>query len=157
MTYVLDTNCFIVTGHYYPDQFPSFWQRFNKDVKSNKIISVREVYRELDNAATKTHLIKWMNTHKGIFSTPKAVETDFISEIFLVQHFQNLINEKIRLGGGLCADPFVIAKAKSINGCVVTEEDDQKQNAPNIPNICRRFNIDFTNLEGLMKREKWRF
>lgn len=158
MTYVLDTNCFIVTGHYYPDQFPSFWMKFNQAVDVNKIVSVREVFRELDNAATEPHLVNWIKTHKDIFPAPKSIETEFVQTIFSVKkHFQNLIKEKIRLSGGLCADPFVIAMAKSINGCVVTEEDAEKLNAPNIPNICRHFKIDFTNLQGLMKREKWKF
>jgi len=47
--------------------------------------------------------------------------------------------------------------AKTIDGCVVTEEDSEKPNAPNIPNICRNFSIDFTNLQGFMERENWKF
>lgn len=95
MTYVLDTNCFIVTGHYYPDQFPSFWMKFNQAVDVNKIVSVREVFRELDNAATEPHLVNWIKTHKDIFPAPKSIETEFVQTIFSVKkHFQNLIKEK---------------------------------------------------------------
>ena len=52
--------------------------------------------------------------------------------------------------------PFIVAAAKVINGCVVTEES-KKPNAPNIPNVCEYFNIECTNLQGFMEREGWKF
>ena len=30
MAYVFDTSSFIVMGHYYPEQFPRFWEKFNQ-------------------------------------------------------------------------------------------------------------------------------
>ena len=48
MAYVFDTNSFRVLGNYYPDQFPTFWERFNRAVTDGKIVSVREVRRELE-------------------------------------------------------------------------------------------------------------
>ncbi len=80
----------------------------------------------------------------------------FISQIFSVQHFQNLVGKKQRLKGTPVADPFIIACAKIKNGCVITEEA-FKPNAAKIPNICKYFNVDCTNVEGLMQREGWRF
>jgi len=102
MTYVLDTNCFIVTGHYYPEQFPSFWRKFHHAVDVNKIISVREVFRELDNAATIPHLVEWLKVHKDVFRTPKSIQTDFVKTIFSVRHYQNLIMKKYD-----CLEDFV--------------------------------------------------
>lgn len=55
MVYVFDTSSFIVIGHYYPKQFPSFWDEFNQSVEIGKIISVREVLRELDQDANAPH------------------------------------------------------------------------------------------------------
>lgn len=156
MTYVLDSNCFIVTGHYYPEQFPGFWKEFNQAVSASKIISVREVFRELDNAATEPHLVNWIKEHKDIFRSPKSIETEFVKTIFSVRHYQTLVNEKIRLSGGVCADPFVIALAQTINGCVVTEEKEKPKSAK-IPNICKHFNIECTSLQGMMEREEWKF
>ena len=72
MAYVFDTNCFIVIGHYYPDQFPSFWEKFNQAVENGKIISVREVRRELDRNAAEDHLVEWIELHKNIFVTPTS-------------------------------------------------------------------------------------
>lgn len=60
------------------------------------------------------------------------------------------------LVGDPAADPFVIARAKIIGGCVVTEEK-LKPNAAQIPNVCDHFGIDCTNLEGLIEAEGWQF
>lgn len=156
MVYVFDTSSFIVIGHYYPQQFPSFWDKFNQLVDFEKIISVREVFRELDQEASVDHLADWIKQHRNIFTTPNAAATQFVSRIFSIPHFQALVNEKNRLAGRPCADPFVIALAKVIKGCVVTEEK-EKPNAAKIPNVCRHFGVDCTNLQGFMERESWSF
>ena len=80
----------------------------------------------------------------------------FVGDIFSVQHFQMLVNKKARLKGLPCADPFIIARAKVINGCVVTEEK-RTPNAAKIPNVCEHFGVEYTNLQGFMKKEGWTF
>ena len=122
MVYVFDTSSFIVIGHYYPKQFPSFWNKFDETVDIGKIISVREVFRELDQDASTSHLSDWTEHHKSIFMIPNTAATQFVSTIFSVSHFQTLVSEKNRLAGRPCADPFIIALAKVMNACVVTEE-----------------------------------
>lgn len=156
MAYVFDTSSFIVIGHYYPQQFPSFWDKFNQAVEATKIISVREVFRELNQAASTPHFATWIERHKNIFMIPNAAATQFVSTIFSVPHFQTLVSEKKRLAGRPCADPFIIAWAKVIDGCVVTEEK-ERPNAPKIPNVCQHFGVDCTNLQGFMEREGWTF
>lgn len=81
---------------------------------------------------------------------------DFVSEIFKIQHFQTLISNKARLYGKPVADPFVIAKAKAISGCVVSEER-YKENSAKIPNVCEHFKIPCISLEEFMEKENWRF
>ncbi len=156
MAYVFDTNCFIVIGHYYPEQFPSFWEKFNQTVESDKIISVREVRRELDINAAEDHLIKWIKLHKNIFVTPSPAVMRLVNEIFSVPHFEASLPDRTRLGSTPFADPFVIAQAKAMNYCVVTQEN-KKPNAARIPNICEHFDVDWTNLQGFMEREGWTF
>ena len=156
MVYVFDTNSFSVLGNYYPERFPRFWEKFNQYVADQKIISVREVYQELDQWERFSHLSDWIKDHKGIFVIPSAQETLFVSTIFSVPHFQMLVSEKSRLAGKPVADPFVIAAAKVRNGCVVTEEK-ERPNSPKIPNVCEHFDVDCTNLEGFMEREGWTF
>ncbi|MDI6752342.1 MAG: DUF4411 family protein, partial [bacterium] len=60
-----------------------------------------------------------------------------------------------RLQGKPVADPFVIAKAKILNGCVITQEL-KKPNAATIPNVCEYFNTSgrYKSVEGLV-RENW--
>ena len=54
------------------------------------------------------------------------------------------------------ADPFVIARAKILSGCVVTEEK-FKEGAAKIPNICKHFNIECIELKDFMVRQEWQF
>ena len=156
MAYVFDTNSFSVLGSYYPEQFPSFWQEFEKAVAAGKVLSVREVSRELESYARHSHLTDWAESHRSIFTPPTPEDMRFVSDIFSVQHFQMLVNEKTRLSGRPCADPFIVARAKVINGCVVTEEK-VTPNAARIPNVCQHFEVDATNLQGFMEKEGWTF
>jgi len=49
-----------------------------------------------------------------------------VADIFKIPHFQTLIRKQERLLGKPVADPFVIAKAQSIGGCVITTEKYKK-------------------------------
>ena len=156
MTYVFDTNCFIVIGHYYPKQFPSFWEEFNQAVEVGKIISVREVRRELDRNAAEDHLVEWIELHKNIFVTPRPAVMQLVNEIFSVPHFEASLPDRTRLGNNPFADPFIIAQAKVMNYYVVTQES-ERPHAAKIPNICEHFDVDCMNLQGFMEREGWSF
>lgn len=156
MVYVFDSSSFIVIGHYFPDNFPSFWQRFDYAISERQIVSVREAYLELDTRATRQHLLDWVNRNKEIFLVPSPEETQFVAEIFSVRHFQQLINEKHRLTASPVADPFIVASAKVRNACVVTEES-FKKNSARIPNVCDHYGIEWVTIQGFMDKEQWRF
>ena len=156
MAYIFDNNSFRVLGNYYPDRFLTFWRQFNQAVKIGKIISVREVRRELEVYVRHPHLSDWIERNKSIFLLPNRTEMRFVSEIFAVQHFQSLVSKQTLLEGRACADPFIVAKAHFINGCVVTEEA-VKPNAARIPNVCEHFGVAFTNFQEFMERENWSF
>lgn len=156
MVYVLDTSSFRVLGHYFPDHFPTVWNRIDLLVSENKLISVREVFEELKNAGNRQFILDWAENNRGIFLRPTQQEALFISKIFSVQKFQELVTVKARGRATPVADPFIIACAKIKNGCVITEEA-FKPNSGKIPNVCEHFGIDCTNIEGLMKKERWQF
>ena len=156
MAYVFDTNSFRELSSYYPEQFPTFWEKFNRTVAVGTIISVREARRELYDQVHHTHLFDWVKDHGDIFLPPSPAEMRFVSEIFSIRHFRMLVSKQDLLTGNLRADPFIIAKAKIINGCVVTEET-RRPNAAKIPNVCEHFEVDCTNLQGFMEREGWTF
>ncbi len=121
MTYVFDSDTLInIFNHYYLERFPSFWDNFNDLISKQTIISVQEVRRELERRGDR--LSDWAKSHNELFLTPNAEELGFITEIFKIRHFRILIQKKQQYIEGPAADPFIIAKAKVINGCVVTQE-----------------------------------
>ncbi len=156
MIYVLDSSPLIALfRHYYPERFPSLWEKYDSMTSEQSIISVREVLNEIDGQGDR--LSQWAKDHRPFFTLPTAEELDFVAEIFKVKHFQALIRKKERLVGKPVADPFVIAKAaKTQNGCVVTQEI-KKENAAQIPNVCDHFHIPCMNLEVFMAKEDWTF
>ena len=156
MKYVFDTCAFIVLGHYFPERFPSFWKNLDDYVGRGKIISVREVFKELDNSASKSHLRAWIDLNKKIFLIPSSKEMEFVSQIFSIPQYQHMVEVEKRLKGTPVADPFIIASAKIRGACVVTEEV-KKKDASKIPNVCEHFGIECTNLESFMEKEHWRF
>lgn len=160
MIYVFDSDTLInLFRHYYADRFPSLWENFGALVLEQRIISVREVKNELIGYSDR--LSAWVKDHGEIFLTPTIDELTFVAEIFKVPHFQMLIRKKEQLQGKPVADPFVIAKARALEGtleggCVVTQEV-KKPNAARIPNVCERFDIPCLNLEAFMENEEWKF
>jgi hypothetical protein len=156
MIYVFDTSSFIVIGHYFPTTFPTFWEQFDSAVNTGQILSAREVRNELDRGDPPKHLVDWIARNKDIFLMPTEEETRIVGTIFAVPHFRQLVGAKQLLKGTPVADPFLIASAKARNGCVVTEERGP-DNAARIPNVCKHFSVQWTNLEGFMTTEGWQF
>jgi len=155
MIYVFDSSTLIdLFRYYYRNRFPSLWEKFDQAVKAESILSVREVYNEIEHGGDR--LSEWAKNNRGLFQPPVPEELVFVAEIFAVSHFQSLVRKQERLQGKPVADPFVIAKAKVLGGCVVTEED-KKPNASRIPNVCEHFGVACLNLEGFMEKENWTF
>lgn len=156
--YVFDTNILItIFKYYYISTFPSFWEYFNEYIENGKIISVRDVLKEINAYHnSNSNLLIWANQHKNIFYQPNESEMIFVSDIFSFKHFQNNIPKESQLVGRPVADPFVIAKAKVNDGCVVTNEE-YKKNGAKMPNICNYFKVNCINLNKFMELENWKF
>lgn len=153
--YVFDTSSLIVlVNNYYASRFPSLWQQFDRMIENKQVTSTREVFNETQGHDDR--LTKWCKENKHIFVTPSVKELEHVKEIFAVEHFQAMIRKRQQISGKPVADPFVIARARHIGGCVVTEEKNTP-NAAKIPNVCKHFKVPCTNLEGFMEREKWKF
>ena len=156
MRYVFDSDSLInLFMHYYPRRFPTLWEQFDALVSGGELISVREVFNEI--GSRKDSLGTWAKKQKNIlFLETTFEEFKFVAEIFQVRHFQAMIRKQERLKGKPVADPFVIARAKILNACVVTQEK-KTENAAKIPNVCDHFGIPCINLEGFMEKENWTF
>ncbi len=156
MIYIFDTSSLRVLENYYPDRFPTFWERFRSALESGSVRSVREVLNELQRQASKDWLKEWALRNRELFAQPGPEETAFVGKIFEVAHFRALVGERQRLLGQPVADPFLVAAARVLEGCVVTEEI-LRPNAAGIPNVCAHFDIDCTNVEGFLQRHSWTF
>ena len=141
--------------NYYRDRFPSLWTRFDQIVSDERLLSTREVLKEIEDSRIRA-LRDWAKDHKTIFTTPTAEEGHFVARIYKVQHFQHNIERKKLLNGGKVADPFVVAKAAVMNGTVVTTEE-HRPHAARIPNICEHFEVPCVSLEIFMELEDWKF
>jgi predicted nucleic acid-binding protein len=156
--YVFDTNSLIVLfNHFYLDRFPSLWVRFDELIIAGEILSVREVYNEIIAYGNQeSRLVQWAKAHRDLFGQPSVEEMEFVAQIFSVAHFRALIRRKETLEGRPVADPFLIAKAKVENATLVTQEE-RRENAAKIPNVCEHFDVQYANLEGFMERQDWQF
>ncbi len=158
MKYVFDSNSLMnLFWHYYPKRFPTLWEKFDALVSGGELISVREVFNEI--GSSEDSLGTWAKEHKNVLFLESTVkELQFVAEIFQVRnfHFQAMVRKQERLQGKPVADPFVIAKAKILNACVVTQEKNTEK-AAKIPNVCDHFKIPCIDLEGFMEKENWTF
>ena len=153
--YVFDTGPFVVLfKHYYRNRFPSLWERFDASIEAGLIVSTREVLREVEDQDDE--LLEWAKGAAELFTTPTASEGAFVAQIYAEAHFQANIEQQKILRGGKNADPFVVAKAHTTGGTVVTMER-LKPNAAKIPNICKHFGVPSVSLEGFMEAEGWVF
>ncbi len=156
MSYAFDNSPLsTLFRNYYRRQFPSLWERFDSLAAEGRIISTREVYREIQDGAVDA-LREWAEQNQSLFPTPSAEEAAFVARIYSVPHFQQNIEQQKLLKGGRNADPFIIAKAAVEDRTVVTMEL-PKPNAAKIPNICQHFGVRCLTLEQFMERERWIF
>jgi hypothetical protein len=141
--------------NYYPGRFPTLWKKFDALVAEGNIVSTREVYREIQDSSI-ADLRTWAEKNQNLFPVPTPAEASYVAKIYTVAHFHQNIEQQKLLKGGRNADPFVIARAATDGGTVVTMEL-LKPNAAKIPNICDHFKIPCMTLEGFMETEGWQF
>lgn len=148
MKYIVDTNVFIpILNYYYEDIFISFWEKFNELVKENIIISVRDVYKELENSKNFNILKKF----EDIFLEPNNDEIDMIREMLNNPNFIKSKDKDKIINGKPYADLYIIAKAKKEN-CIIVTDETFIENAPKIPTICKYYNIECINMHDFIKR-----
>lgn len=156
MSYVFDNSPLsALFRNYYRESFPTLWQRFDQLVADGRLVSTREVFREIKDGPIEG-LLEWAKQNRELFATPTAEEGAFVAKIYAVPHFQQNIEQKKLLRGGKVADPFVIARAACENRTVVTVEV-MKPNAVRIPNICAHFRVMCLSLPAFMQAEDWTF
>ena len=164
MEYVFDTGILSrIMEHYYISTFPSFWEKLHEYIAKKKIISVKEVKKELESWGGLESNVQNTLLSPLTFEGPAEEELIFIREIFSCnKQYEDLINKKNRLSGNPSADPYLIAKAKICDYVIVTTETHKgyirdKHKKVNIPSVCKDFDIKYYNLEEFMRKENWNF
>lgn len=150
--YIFDAGIFIQLNNNYPkDIFIKLWDNLDELIHDGKVISVSEVFMELEKRDSEAH--RYAKSHKQTFSRASLVEQGISREI--VDTYPDLIGKAL-LTGEPVADPLIIARAEYIGGRVITTEK-FKPNAFKIPNICQKRGVESLDLFGFMKNEGWKF
>jgi len=146
MKYVFDANIFINLQRRQPiDLYKPLWEIVSNLMHDGVVISSAEVLDEINRG--NDELKTWVKQRKDCF-----IESD--AEI------QLCVREILRQDRGLidggkknnCADPFVIALAKLRKAKVITEESPSgNENAPKIPDVCRKHGIEYLNFVDFMR------
>lgn len=150
--YIFDSGPFIDLKNYPGDVFSSLWDNFTQMINDGEIISSSEVFRELEDYDDE--IAAWAKQNKNVFIKPTLEEQVQVQKI--LEKHPDLVKEEAILLGKPYADPFVIAQAKMHN-CVLVHNEKFKPNAHKIPNVCKTFNVEETNLFEFFRREKWKF
>lgn len=152
MIYVVDNNVFSMAfRNISPDVFPDIWVPWSNGMKEGKIISIDEVFCEMENLwGNKVESGLWLKEHKKYFLKPTNEEGYFIREIFKSKKFREGIKEKSLRNGTPEADAMLVAKAKVLKGIVVTAEG-EKENSEKIPNIATTFGVPYMNRDNFYK------
>jgi|LSQX01.2.fsa_nt_gb hypothetical protein len=146
--YVVDTSVFRhILWHVYRSVVPEIWDGLEHMLLAGHVISVKEAYRELElQFAQDRACLNWLKQFKRNFHKPTSKEAVLVKDIYSVRNFQNGISQKNILTGRPVADAFLVAKASTIGGIVVTREK-YKENAAKIPNLCEYLSVPYIDEE----------
>ncbi len=159
--YLLDANVFIHAHRFtYPmDVFPIFWEWLNSQFNGGSIASISFIYDEIKNGEDElTDWVKLIDTERCFLPIEdNATQSNFalIANWVMTQNFkQTAVGEFLSV-----ADPWLIAKAKTLGATVVTQE----KSAPNsqrkiyIPDICNAFGVKYLNTIELLRARNGKF
>ena len=152
MKYVIDTNALRTFFRFYYRQVtPELYDNLDKMIKNNELISVKEVYNEMERQHQKdSDILKELKNIKHIFLEPtNEEEINIVQDIYKNINFRSNIKEKNILNGRPVADAFLVAKAKIENAVLITSEK-FSPNAAKIPNMCEKYDVKYINYEQFL-------
>lgn len=155
ITYVVDNNIFSRSfKNLSMDVFDDIWEPWSEYMQSGRIVSVDEVYRELEvwiSTGGKERLDYWLKKHKRCFLKPTNEEGFILKELFQNKKFREGIKERSLRQGSPEADAFLVAKAKHIGGIVVTTESDNKTGSEKIPNMAVSLGVPYMKIDDFYR------
>lgn len=156
----MDSNTYIQAKNFYYDMefCPAYWDWLEKQFQAGLVMSIDNVYLELVDSTDK--LCDWAKEHKEHFV---SVSDDATQEKFAeIANFVVSLDDKsqVDIANFLSkADPWIIAKAATTGGMVVTHEALVPENSKKvkIPNICRQFDVQYIDTYQLLAKLEARF
>ena len=149
--YLIDTNVFRPLYNFiYDDVFPEIWDGISILIEQNKFVSVAEVKKEYDyQLSHRSAAVAFSKENSHLFLKPGPEDAYMLREIYKIPEFQlkpkEIKNKKSH------ADAFLVAKAKVLNGCVVTDESPRSKEPAKIPNICMHFGVNCMTMHEFMR------
>ena len=149
--FILDNNVISETLRNLKPQvvFQNIWETLEEGIENESIVSVDEVYRELEKweDAKNSEMWEWIKNNKKAFQATTNEEGEIVAEIYKYPKFREGIKERSMRTGSPEADAFLVAKAKTMNGILVTQEK-YKNNSSKLPNICEKFDVPYVNRDN---------
>lgn len=145
---MVDACSFTELRRTYPrPHFDGVWKLIERVAAEGRLLSVKEVYLELDNQDDEVAV--WAKKHRDIF-LPLTSEVQLKTREILKSH-PTLVDLKKKSG----ADPFLIAAAILRGATVVTQE--KKSGGPpsvKIPDVCAAYGVKCIPLLEFLKAEE---
>lgn len=159
-TYLIDTSVLVeAKNRYYNMQIcPGFWV-WLENMLGGSVFSIENVMKEVLEG--KDELVDWIKPYKEHFLSVDDEPTQ-ISFAEISNYIINMTDfrESAKVAFLSGADPFLIAKAKTLGAVIVTHEkfaDYRMRRAIKIPNISHLFNIECIDTFDLLKDKSAQF
>lgn len=158
--YVIDANVMIEAAktYYAFDRVPGFWGWLDERIADGVVKTASLVADEIDYPDA---LVEWLKARD-----PAAIFID-VSEPAIQQNFSEIATWTVTSPFGpehiakfmAGADPWLVASASVLGGCVVTQETQVGPGAKKvkIPNVCEAFDVPCVNTFEMLAELKARF
>lgn len=163
MNYLIDSNIFIQAQreYYCLDICPGFWDFLGRRLISGELASIQHVYKELTNTPDDDVAI-WVKDYKQHFSTvdDEVTQKNFSAIVnYVNEEYSRRRNNNPHIAGFLSvADPWLIAKAKTLQATLVTHEVRAPGgHRPKIPDVCDKFGVATIRTSDMIRALSVRF
>ena len=159
MKYLLDSNTYIQAKNFYygMDICPAYWDWLDQQFQLGTVASVDMIAKELKDG--NDELAQWVKDRPEHFINNDDDETQSVFTEIVQAVVAGDYNPANRDNFLAKADPWIIAKAKTIGATVVTNESLAVQNTKKVkvPNICRQFDVPCLNTFQFLRELEARF
>lgn len=159
MKYLLDSNTYIQAKNFYygMDICPAYWDWLDQQYQQGTVASVDMIGRELREG--NDELAEWVKARPDHFIKNDDVATQSVFTEIVQTVATGDYNPGNRDNFLAKADPWIIAKAKTLGATVVTHEFLLVPNTKKVkvPNICQQFDVPCLNTFQFLRELNARF